>query len=58
MEQIDTLNTGAGSLAQRLMELHALLPELSSRVLQTQQTCDQAVRALSEGSLEEMMNAR
>ncbi|WP_404338455.1 MarR family transcriptional regulator [Sphingomonas sp. MMS12-HWE2-04] len=47
-----------GSLAQRLKELHTLLPELCSRFQETQQTCDDAVRALSEGSLEEMMTAR
>ena len=45
-------------LAQRLLQLHAMLPELTSRVLETQQTCDEAVRALSDGSLEEMMSAR
>lgn len=48
----------SGALAARLMELHAMLPELCSRVQETQQTCDEAVRAMSEGSLEEMMNAR
>lgn len=50
--------TSSGALAQHLMQLHAMLPELTSRVLETQHTCDEAVRALSEGSLEEMMSAR
>lgn len=47
-----------GALAQRLMELNALLPELSSRMLETQQTCDKAVRALARGDLDEVMSAR
>lgn len=59
MDRIDaTTPQPSGTLAQRLLELHAMLPVLCSQVLETQQTCDQAVRALSEGSLEEMMNAR
>lgn len=48
----------AGALAQRLIELSALLPELSSRVLETQRTCDKAVRALAQGSLDDMMSAQ
>lgn len=46
-----------GVLAQRLMQLHVMLPALASRVLETQQTCDEAVRALSEASLEQMLRA-
>lgn len=57
MNQIDPRLTST-SLAQRLLQLHAMLPELSSRVLETQQTCDEAVRALSEGSIEQMMGTR
>lgn len=57
MSQVD-LDMNSGVLAQRLMQLHAMLPALTSRVLETQQTCDEAVRALSEGSLEQMLRAK
>ncbi|UYY59232.1 MarR family transcriptional regulator [Sphingomonas sp. S2-65] len=56
MEQIDT-GVSSAALAQRLLQLHAMLPELTSRILETQQTCDEAVRALSQGGLEQMMVA-
>lgn len=57
MSHID-LDVNSSVLAQRLMRLHAMLPELTSRVLETQQTCDEAVRALSEGSLEQIIRTK
>ena len=42
-------------LADQLMHLHALLPALSSQVVEAQQSCEEAVRALSRGSLDEQL---
>jgi len=47
------LRSGGDLLAQQLMQLHALLPALSSHMVEAQATCEEAVRALARGTLDE-----
>jgi hypothetical protein len=47
------VNSDSHLLAHQLMQLHALLPALSSHMVEAQATCEEAVRALARGTLDD-----